>query len=299
MGQALTNEAVSQVKWIDLKAKIDAVDVLFVFGVGDGSVYRSLSSWLKKEEQRYLVFIEEQEEVFLKAKEMPLAKDPKARLFYWKKGDEEIFQQISWEFVFLRFGYSVSEPRHVETAHAFFMQLEHYHRGVDLLASDCEDMGLKVLTNAFKNLQMLPQSRLGQSLEGKCAGIPAIVCGAGPSLNAAMPLLAELKDKALIIAGGSAVRALNAQGIEPHICAAVDPQPSQSRFLALPQGVRRRCTNQQLLAAPPTMRRYNASTYEPLYRRSFRAWKQNLGCMSNARAWRYSLRLYSTLLLRR
>ena len=95
MGQALTNEAVSQVKWIDLKAKIDAVDVLFVFGVGDGSVYRSLSSWLKKEEQRYLVFIEEQEEVFLKAKEMPLAKDPKARLFYWKKGDEEIFQQIS------------------------------------------------------------------------------------------------------------------------------------------------------------------------------------------------------------
>ncbi len=232
MGQALTKDLlVPELKRVDLKARIDDADVVFVFGAGDGSAYRSLSSWLKKQEGRYLVFIEDQEELFLKAKGLPLAKDPKVRLFYFKKGDEEIFQQIAWEFVFLRFAYAIPEGFSQGTAQEFFHQMEHYHRGVDLLASDCEDMGLKVISNALKNLSALPKSKLGLSLEGKCAGMPAIVCGAGPSLESAVPLLAALKDKAILIAGGSAVRALNAHGIHPHIFANVDPQPPYKRFL--------------------------------------------------------------------
>lgn len=213
MGQTLTN--------VDL----EVIDAFIVYGVGDGSVYRSLASWLKKNDNRFLIFVEEDEERFLSAKELPLAKDPKVRLFFYKKGDVEIFQQIAWEFVFLRFGYSSEEGEE------FFAQLEHYHRGVDLLASDCEDMGVKVLTNAIRNLARLPQSHLGQALEGKCAGIPAIVVGAGPSLNQAVHELAKLKDHAIIIAGGSAARALNAQGIEPHVFAHVDPKPPYHRFL--------------------------------------------------------------------
>lgn len=232
MGQALTKDLlVPEIKLADLKTKIDNVDVLLVFGVGDGALYRSLSSWLKKGEERFLIFLEEQEEIFLKAKELALSKDPNVRLYYWKEGEEDLFQQIAWEFVFLKFGYAVLEAGSNERAQHFFLQMEHYHRGVDLLASDCEDMGLKVLSNAIKNLSALPLSRLGHSLEGKCAGMPAIVCGAGPSLNNAIPLLASLKDKAILIAGGSAVRALNAQGMAPHICAHVDPAPPYRRFL--------------------------------------------------------------------
>lgn len=59
----------------------------------------------------------------------------------------------------------------------------------------------------------------------------AIICGAGPSLDSAIPLLNELKEKAILIAGGSAISALNAQGIHPHICAGVDPAPPSERFL--------------------------------------------------------------------
>ena len=44
-------------------------------------------------------------------------------------------------------------------------------------------------------------------------------------------MLSTLKDKAIIIAGGSAVRALNAHRIQPHICAHIDPEPPQRRFL--------------------------------------------------------------------
>jgi hypothetical protein len=232
VGHALISDLlIPQLKYVDLKAEIKEIDVLFIFGIGDGALYRSFSTWLKKEEGRFLVFVEEREELFLKAKDLLLAKDPKVRLFYWKRGDEEIFQQIAWEFVFLRFGYALSESHFKQTAQEFFIPLEHYHRGVDLLASDSEDMGLKVLTNALRNLAVLPKARLGPSLEGKCAGIPAIVCGAGPSLDREAPLLAGLKEKALIIAGGSSVRALNAHGINPHIFANIDPDPPYRRFL--------------------------------------------------------------------
>jgi hypothetical protein len=232
VGELLTKDLlISGVKLVDLKAKIDGVDVLLVFGVGDGSIYRTLSSWLKREEGRFLVFIEEREEAFLGAKELPLFKDPKVRLFYLKKGDEQIFQQIAWEFVFLRFAYAAVDTLCQETAQEFFLQMEHYHKGVDLLASDCEDMGLKVISNAIGNLSFLPKAKLGQSLAGKCAGKPAIVCGAGPSLNSSLSLLLALQDRAIIIAGGSAVQALNVHGVNPHICAHVDPQPPHRRFL--------------------------------------------------------------------
>lgn len=232
MGQAkLCDLLVPELKFIDWKSKIKEIDVLLIFGVGDGSIYRSLSNWLRKEDGRFLVFIEGQEELFLKAKDFALAKDPRVRLFYWKRGDQEIFQHIAWEFVFLRFGYALSDPGLKLAAHDFFISLEHYHLGVDLLASDSEDMGLKVLTNVIKNLAALPKVRLGSSLEGKCAGLPAIICGAGTSLDHAAPLLTKVKENALVIAGGSSVRALNAKGISPHISAHVDPHPPYRRFL--------------------------------------------------------------------
>jgi hypothetical protein len=213
------------------KADLADVDVLIVFGSGSIANYPTVSSWLKKGETRFLVFIETQEESFLRAKGSSQALDPKIRFFYFKKGDEGIFQQIAWEFVFLRFAYAISDPSSHEAAEECLSKMEHYHLGVDLLASDCEDQGLKVLSNAMKNLSLLPRSKLGTSLAGKCAGMPAIICGAGPSLNEAIPLLAALKDRALFIAGGSAIAALNAQGIEPHLAVGLDPQPPTKRFL--------------------------------------------------------------------
>lgn len=208
--------------------KVDDVDVQLFFGVEDGSTYRSLSSWLRKKENRFLIFIEDQESAFLSAKQLPLAKDPKVRLLFFKEGDEEIFQQIAWEFVFLRFAYPSAQTPEQED---FFYKMEHYRRGVDLLASDSEDRGLKVLKNVLQNLALLPQAKQGTSLAGKCAGMPAIICGAGPSLEEAIPLLESLKSQAILIAGGSAAAALSRHGIVPHLVAHLDPEPPLQRFL--------------------------------------------------------------------
>jgi len=55
----------------------------------------------------FFIFIEEQEELFFEGEESLFFQRPKkVRNFsIGNRGDEEIFNQIAWEFVFLRFGY--------------------------------------------------------------------------------------------------------------------------------------------------------------------------------------------------
>lgn len=208
---------------------LEDIEVLFVYGsAGEPGPF---SSWLKQKETRYLVFVEEEESLFLAAKENPFFNDSRVRLFYFTEEDEGIFSGLAWEFVFMRFGYCCQDSEKGERASTFFARLEHFHRGVDLLASDSQDMGLKVLKNAFSNLDHLPRSKLCDSLKNACAGMPAILCGAGPSLESALPLLESLGDRALVIAGGSAVKALNARGIASHLYLNVDPEPPYRRFL--------------------------------------------------------------------
>lgn len=60
------------------------------------------------------------------------------------------------------------------------------------------------------------------SLFDKIAGVPAIIVGAGPSLNHNIELLREAKGRAVIIAVGTAVKALQKQGIVPDFIVSID-----------------------------------------------------------------------------
>ncbi len=213
------------------EAQLQEFDVVCVFGAADPAWMGRLAPWLKSHKERFLVFLESNEQRFLQAKQSPLAEHLQVRLFCVSSSQEELLKEIAWEFVFLRFLYLPSFPEERESSQECFKLLEYYRRGVNLLASDSEDLGVRVLSNALRNLENLPSSLLGMSLEGKCAGDVAFICGAGPSLNLSAPLLREVQDKALIFAAGSALRALEIQGVTPHFGAALDPEPSYTRFL--------------------------------------------------------------------
>lgn len=87
--------------------------------------------------------------------------------------------------------------------------------------------------NFYRNLLLLPGSYLGNSLFGKFKEVPAIICGAGPSLEKNIEVLKTLKDRALIFAGGTALNALNAHGLQPHFGLGIDPNIYQfSRLIA-------------------------------------------------------------------
>ena len=53
--------------------------------------------------------------------------------------------------------------------------------------------------------------------------VPCIICGAGPSLKKNLELLKDLKDRAIILAGSSAVPILNHAGLTPHFGNFFDP----------------------------------------------------------------------------
>ncbi|MDR1702012.1 MAG: DUF115 domain-containing protein [Sporomusaceae bacterium] len=57
-----------------------------------------------------------------------------------------------------------------------------------------------------------------------------IIVSAGPSLEKNICLLEEAKQKAVVVAVGSAIRILDERGITPHFVVALDPQPSMHKI---------------------------------------------------------------------
>ncbi len=81
----------------------------------------------------------------------------------------------------------------------------------------------RYLLNTLTNLPTIATEGDVSALFGAFARVPAVVVGAGPSLDKNLEDLAKLKGRILIIAVDTAVRPLLAAGIRPHLVVAVDP----------------------------------------------------------------------------
>lgn len=89
------------------------------------------------------------------------------------------------------------------------------------------DFGRLFLANFFQNMLMLPNAYQAHDLYGKFKGVPAVICGAGPSLAKNIGVLKNLRGNALIFAGGTAMNALNTFNLLPHFGVGVDPNAAQ------------------------------------------------------------------------
>ncbi|MBP7632923.1 motility associated factor glycosyltransferase family protein [Candidatus Ozemobacteraceae bacterium] len=78
-------------------------------------------------------------------------------------------------------------------------------------------------SNSFANLRAaLTLPGVGRMF-GRFAGVPAVIVAAGPSLEKNAALLAEIRDRFLVIAVDTSFRQLVARNIRPHIVLAADP----------------------------------------------------------------------------
>lgn len=85
--------------------------------------------------------------------------------------------------------------------------------------------------NFFRNFKHILSSPLIDKLYGKFTDVPAILVSAGPSLNKNIDKLQDAKGKALIIAVGTAFKALLKQEIEPDLVISVDGgEPNYRHF---------------------------------------------------------------------
>ena len=220
---------------LDWPGHLPEVELLYVYGLA-AAVYEPLRAWLHAKAARRLVFVENEpgamgaflHSLFAK----PILLDPQVEICFFHKG-KQLDAQLQ----------AIAQKHPVQTLEiialpsrkkGLFWQLRlkllrhttlSYGRFLD------RAHGNHLFLNFLRNAPQVERSFYVNSLRGVFKGIPAVVCGAGPSLQSALKTLRTLENRALIFAGGSAISALSAAGIEPHFCIAVDP--NEEEFLRM------------------------------------------------------------------
>jgi hypothetical protein len=89
----------------------------------------------------------------------------------------------------------------------------------------------RYLANTVRNLGAIAGSADVTAFSGLLERQPAIVVGAGPSLDRHLEALRNLQSQAVIVAVDTALRPLANAGIRPHLCVALDPSELNARHL--------------------------------------------------------------------
>ncbi|MDJ0652146.1 MAG: DUF115 domain-containing protein [Simkaniaceae bacterium] len=221
--------------------KLETLEVVYIYGLGLGHYYFPFKKWLAENKERDLIFMEENLSVLKTFLDMEHAAEILAhpqvhiRFNLDKKKLSTFLEECAQSFPVEKVGvialasykkyyrsrfYRLRLKLHRQTtvAYALFHENRYYHHFID---------------NFIPNFQRLESSFDGNGLKDTFKGIPAIVCGAGPSLANDIETLRSLQENALIFAGGSAITALSNQGIIPHFGIAYDPNEEElKRFMA-------------------------------------------------------------------
>lgn len=212
-----------------MQVTLPQAEVICVYGLPDPELYRDLKEWLNENQDSYVIFLEEDEHSLL---HFPIEHE-RIRVCYSE--NEAALKKLAWEFVFLKFEYldtpgnSLKNP---EKMKKLFAKLSFFQEGIHLVASDFKEKGIDRLHNYLHNAELMERAFLGQALFGKFRGVPALICGAGPSLEKEIPFLKQWQDRALIFAGGTTLSSLSALGVKPHFAGQIDPHvPSKRHFL--------------------------------------------------------------------
>lgn len=233
--EASSEASFDELKKTSKKVKHDTNAVIF-YGVGLGLFYETLRKWLKEDRARRLVLLEDSEESLNNFLRSSLASEilanPQVNILF---SDDEDFllKKFAWENVLLKVEI-LAHPNYLKERAERFLALKDkitsFLYGANLIVGDYSDFGEIHFRNTFKNLLATSELFLVKDFKGKFKGIPAIVCGAGPSVLKNIAFIDRLKDKALIISGGAGLNILSNHNIKPHFAVNIDKIAPRERF---------------------------------------------------------------------
>lgn len=221
---------------------LNQIQVLYIYGLGLGYYYEAAKNWLKENRDNYLVFIEDDSEVVHRFLETERCREmfdnPQVYLHLLADREAQVGQFTDLTSLFSPLNNLYSGLKSYERLKPLFFS--EFKATISFLSkmhcmfySEAAGHGLVFFRNFFLNFLNLPSSFFANGLLGKFKGIPAIICGAGPSLNKNIDVLSTLSDRALIFAGGTALNALNGNGVMPHFGVGIDPNPDQFTRLVM------------------------------------------------------------------
>ena len=223
------------VQWVATHS-IEKVDFLVVFGIGLGNEWKALLPWLHAKRARRVVFLEDDLAIIQAFLGSESAKsffeDPQSTLLYLEDGEEgKHARQIVIWYAYQRPWSCLVSPSNARVRPGVFeavaQELRVQQNEVAGVLSEYVDFRSSPLRNFGRNMYLWRKSLNGASLFNKFRGCPAIVVGAGPSLEKEIDHLKGVESRALILSGGSSINALLQAGIMPHMAASVDPNPMQ------------------------------------------------------------------------
>lgn len=207
--------------------KIDSIDFIYVYGFCRKSFY-FLQDWVNKKEERDVVFIEDDFKgflSFLSTKEASyLLQNPKMHFFYNNKLDKDFLKKIVLNFFCEKIKiFSLKESENFSFIKKNIIEYQNYFSAIyaDELCSN------QHFENFLFHMKNIKSSFFLNSLKNKCYNIPAVICGAGPSLELFKKEIRQLENKAIILAAGSAISALSSYNIFPHISVLIDPNKEE------------------------------------------------------------------------
>lgn len=101
----------------------------------------------------------------------------------------------------------------------------------DINVNTLNRFGRLWVRNLCRNIRAFVDCAGVASLADLFAGIPALVVAGGPSLDEVGPCLPELRERMLVVAVNTPLKACVARGAEPDFAVVVDPQYWASRYL--------------------------------------------------------------------
>lgn len=223
------NEAKAWFQNLDLSK----IKILCVFGLGLGYSYEVCKKWLKDNPENTLIFLEDDIhalKMFLQTKRATeILENPQVKIIYKETLSPELFQDLflskHTENILVE---GLNLYKTLKRDKLYFLAYQIYQINELSQFMHLEYMLSRgALSNLFYNLINIPCDYDAPKMFGQFKGVPAIICGAGPSLIKQIPLLKQLKNNALIFAGGSSLNILNAHDVLPHFGAGVDPNVEQ------------------------------------------------------------------------
>jgi len=190
-------------------------DILCLYKT-QGKLLPSWKKWLNENERYKIIFLDDK---VIKTK----TKNSSSLFFSSEKDLKEKLLKIAWENVFLKIGFFALEENQ-DFSYVKNIATEMFF-AVEALFSDYSDFGLTAFKNTIHNL-LNKKNKNWEFFQDKTSqgfkNIPAIICGAGPSLNLLAPFLRKINNKALIFAGGTALPCTRALKIKVNFGAAID-----------------------------------------------------------------------------
>lgn len=212
--------------------KLDSCDVLYVYGIGSGYLYEALLPWLKADFNRFAVFLEDDPKRLHAFLGMPeaasLLEDPQAEIIdlFDAQNIPSAIRLLTQDHILRSYAVTVLPSDAIQRLASFSMikdLIEFESAEQNIRNQELAQFGVNFFNNFYRNLFQLPGSYCGDAMAGKFKDIPAVICGAGPSLEGDIPLLKTLGKKALLFAPGSSLNILTLHGVWPHFGVNIDP----------------------------------------------------------------------------